>query len=141
VQILTREQAQAALNALRATSIYPQVVVLLTTGIRRGELMGLQWGDINFDMGKLSIKRAVEKTKTHGLRIKAPKTKNGFRTISLPGTLEVLKQHRSRQPSPARSGAKRVPISPFVHVCMLAAPSHREWKYSRTMKCWRRGSL
>ena len=40
VQILAADQVQATLNALRTTSIYPQVVVLLTTGIRRGDPMG-----------------------------------------------------------------------------------------------------
>jgi integrase len=97
VQILTADQVQAALNALRTTSIYPQVVLLLTTGVRRGELMGLQWADIDFDAGKISIKRAVEKTKA-GLRTKPPKTRHGIRAITLPASaLEVLKQHRKVQ--------------------------------------------
>jgi integrase len=57
--------------------------------------MGLRWGDVDFDNAKLRIERAVEKTKAHGFRIKAPKTANGRRTISLPtAALEVLRQRR-----------------------------------------------
>jgi integrase len=115
VQILTADQVQAALNALRTTSIYPQIIVLLTTGVRRGELAGLQWADIDFDAGKLSIKRAVEKTKA-GLRIKAPKTKHGTRTISLPASaLAVLKQHRKDQHElRLKLGLGKLPADAFV---------------------------
>jgi integrase len=116
VQILAADQVQATLNALRTTSIYPQVVVLLTTGIRRGELLALQWADIDFDAGKLSIKRALEKTKEHGLRIKLPKSKAGTRTIFLPASaLAVLKQHRkSQQELRLKLGLGKISPNAFV---------------------------
>jgi len=64
--------------------------------------MGLQWGDINFEAGKLRVERAVEKTKLKGLRIKLPKTKHGRRTVSIPaGALAVLRGHRKAQQEPA----------------------------------------
>jgi integrase len=98
MQILSADQVKAVLAAMRTSIIFPQVVVLLSTGMRRGELMGLQWGDLDLEAGKLRIERAIEKTKTHGLRIKAPKTKHGRRTITLPaGAAEVLRQHRKAQ--------------------------------------------
>jgi integrase len=84
IEILSADQVKAALTAMRATSIYPQIVVLLSTGMRRGELMGLQWGDVDLESGKRRIDRAIEKTKAQGLRLKAPKTRHGRRTISLP---------------------------------------------------------
>ena len=98
MQILSADQVKAVLAAMRTSIIFPQVVVLLSTGMRRGELMGLQWGDLDLEAGKLRIERAIEKTKTHGLRIKAPKTRHGRRTITLPaGAAEVLRQHRKAQ--------------------------------------------
>ena len=98
VQILSAEQLRAAIVAMRGTVIYPQVVVLLATGMRRGELMGLQWSDIDLQAGKLKVERAVEKTKVHGLRIKAPKTRHARRTITLPlSAITVLRQHRKAQ--------------------------------------------
>jgi len=98
VEILSADQVRAALGAMRGTVIYPQVVVLLATGMRRGELMGLQWGDVDCEVGKLRVERAVEKTKTHGLRIKAPKTRHGRRAITLPAVaIAVLREHRKAQ--------------------------------------------
>jgi integrase len=46
--------------------------MLLSSGMRRGELMGLRWEDIDLELGKVRVERAIEKTKAHGLRLKAP---------------------------------------------------------------------
>jgi integrase len=98
VAILNAGQVKAVLAAMRDTVIYPQVVVLLSTGIRRGEIAGLQWADLDLDAGKLRIERAIEKTKAHGLRIKQPKTKHGRRSIALPASaVDILKAHRKAQ--------------------------------------------
>ena len=98
IEILAADQVKTALAAMRETVIYPQVVLLLATGMRRGELMGLQWRDINFETCKLTIERAVEKTKAKGLRLKAPKTKHGRRTITIPaGAVAILREHRRTQ--------------------------------------------
>jgi integrase len=95
VKILEADQVKVALDAMRETVIYPQVIVLLATGMQRGELMGLQWGDVDLDGGKLRVERTVEKTKKHGLRLKAPKSRHGRRLITLPlSAVTVLRQHR-----------------------------------------------
>jgi integrase len=98
VAILSGAEVKAVLDALQNTTIYPHIVILLSTGIRRGELTGLQWGDVDFDKGKLRIERSIETTKARGLRIKAPKTRHGRRIIALPGfALEVLRELRKAQ--------------------------------------------
>jgi integrase len=61
--------------------------------MRRGELLGLQWGDIDLDAvpPTLRIERSVEETKA-GLRLKPPKTKRGRRSVSLPAeTVDLLR--------------------------------------------------
>ena len=64
------------------------------TGMRRGELLGLQWGDIDLDAATLRVERAVEETKAR-LRLKPPKTKRGRRNISLPAeAVFVLRAHK-----------------------------------------------
>jgi integrase len=66
--------------------------------MRRGELMGLQWEDVDLEEGRLRVNRAVEVTKAQGLRIKPPKTRSGKRVIALPPTaVAVLTEHRRAQ--------------------------------------------
>jgi integrase len=114
--MLGADAVKALLVAMRGTVIYPHVVTLLSTGMRRGELMGLQWGDVDLDGGKLRIERAIEKTKKHGLRVKGPKTRHGRRTITLPaGAVAVLRQHRKAQlETRVALGLGRLPDDAFV---------------------------
>ena len=65
---LTADQVRAVVVARRESAIYPHVVVLLATGSRRGEPMGLRWGDVDLEAGMLRIQRAVEKTRAKVLR-------------------------------------------------------------------------
>ncbi len=55
----------------------------LTTGLRVGELIALQWDDLNFKTGELRIERQVYRTKEE-LLIQEPKTKTSIRTLILP---------------------------------------------------------
>lgn len=115
-EILKADQVQTVVTAMRETAIYPQIVVLLSTGMRRGELMGLQWGDIDLEGRKVAIKRAVEKTKARGIQIKAPKTTYGTRQIALPdAAVIVLKQHRKTQQELRMAlGTGRLPDDAYV---------------------------
>lgn len=66
-------------------------------GFRRGELIGLQWRDIDFEKRSISIHRAVAKVKG-GQVIKAPKTAQSARTIGVrPETMDLLKEWKKRQ--------------------------------------------
>ena len=70
--------------------------LLITTGIRRGELMGLQWGDIDLDRCVISVNRNVTYTPASGIVVSTPKTDCGFRQIPLmPSVADVLKEYRN----------------------------------------------
>jgi integrase len=116
MRILGAEKIAAVLEAMADTPIFAAVITLMATGLRRGELMGLQWGDVNLDAGRLEIRRAVEKTKAHGLQLKPPKTKRGRRGITLPAyAVEVLKQHRTKQLATRFAlGIGKLPMDAFV---------------------------
>lgn len=58
-------------------------LTLIGTGVRRGELMGLQWGDIDFTANTIQIKRNVVYTPLSGVQISTPKTHSSFRTIPM----------------------------------------------------------
>jgi integrase len=65
--------------------------------MRRGEICALAWGAVDLENGVVRVERSLEET-AEGLRFKAPKTKHGKRSISLPGNVvEILRVHRRRQ--------------------------------------------
>ena len=72
------------------------------TGMRRGEALGLRWGDVDFEAGRLWIRRALIPVGREVV-VSEPKTARGRRVIAIdPGTVEVLEA----QAGPAsRSGA------------------------------------
>lgn len=72
-------------------------LVLATTGLRRGEALGLRWRDLDLDNGRASIRQTVIVHK-HKPVLGTPKTAKGRRTITLDaGTVEALREHRKRQ--------------------------------------------
>jgi integrase len=93
ITILTAEQIKIVLDALRGRPLYPVAVVALATGIRRGELVGLRWHDVDLDGGLIRIERSLEQTNA-GLAFKPPKTKAGRRTVTIPPAITAeLRSH------------------------------------------------
>lgn len=77
--------------------------LLATTGMRRGEVLGLRWHDVDLDAGRLSISRTlittdVQRTGEPGMAWGTPKTGKGRRQVALdPSTVSALRTHRKRQ--------------------------------------------
>ena len=89
----------------------------LTTGLRRGELMALQWDDLNFKTGVLNVNKQVYDVRGQ-LQISTPKTKNSVRKIVLPpAVVAVLQEYKKTVdsrwmfPSPVKEDC---PITPGV---------------------------
>ena len=94
---MTADEAKAVLDTLVGHSLHLIASLALATGMRRGELLALQWCDIDLDRAKLRVERSVEETR-RGLRVKPPKTKRGRRHIALPPeTVAMLRDHRKKQ--------------------------------------------
>jgi integrase len=97
-QMLQPDQAAALLERLRGQPLYLIASLALGTGMRRNEMLGLRWGDVDLDAGRLTIEQALEQTAAYGIRAKGPKTKHGRRTISLPAHLVTeLRTHWREQ--------------------------------------------
>ena len=97
VEILKANAIAVVLHKLRDHDIYSMAAIDLATGLRRGELLALNWGNVDLDGASLLVDRSLEETRA-GLKFKPPKTKNGRRTISLPpSAVAVLREHRRRQ--------------------------------------------
>lgn len=95
VDALTQEQAKQFFSLLPACPLDFRCILqlLITTGIRRGECMGLRWGDINEKACTLTIARSISYTPETGVTINTPKTANSIRTIPIiSGTLHLLQE-------------------------------------------------
>lgn len=103
VDALTQEQAKIFFNALsKCTPEYRCMMLLMaTTGIRRGECLGLQWQDFDFEENTLHIARNATYTKMSGTVVAEPKTPCSVRTIPLMDGVKVyllaLKQEQARK--------------------------------------------
>jgi len=88
-------EVERLLEAARGTRLAVPVLLAVTTGLRRGELLGLRWQDVDLDVGKLAVR--LEQTKA-GLAFKQPKTHKGRRVVTLPRmTVDALRRHRAEQ--------------------------------------------
>jgi integrase len=69
----------------------------LGAGMRRGEMLGLTWDDVDFESGLLSVSGNVTRSSA-GLRRGSPKTRRGYRTMPMsPEVADALRVHRRRQ--------------------------------------------
>ena len=120
MKTLTAEQLSFFLREVKETSVYEMYYTELATGLRRGELLGLKWSDIDFNLGVIMVQRQV--TRIDGEIVEAPlKTKNSYRNISISrDTIEVLKEQKKKVTGeyvfPSPNGG---PISPDSVLNML----------------------
>ena len=122
MQVLTPEEMQRFLIQAKYEGYFEMLLLELTTGMRRGELLALQWDDLNFQTGELHICRQVYHVKG-SMQITEPKTKGSIRTIILPKViLNVLAEYKmtvnSRWifPSPMIEDMPRNPQSVYKKV-------------------------
>jgi integrase len=90
-------EARTFLNYTADDRLSALWTLLLTTGLRRGEALGLKWDDIHFDAGRLAVRRTLV-TVGYQIRWSEPKTQASRRAVALdPGTVTTLRAHRARQ--------------------------------------------
>lgn len=122
----------------------PAWTTVATTGLRRGELLGLRWSDVDLDGGRLSVRQQVVENVETGKAVIKQATKTGnARVVDLdPQTVAVLKAHRTRQaeqrlkagPEWRDQGLLFVKASgPFGDGVMPGDPLHPE-RFSRTFQ-------
>ena len=78
------------------------------TGMRRGELIGLQWQDVNWVKGTIRVQRQVYEPAGGGFRFQEPKTNRGYRSIRLgQDLLDALRRHYDEALPLARETCRR----------------------------------
>jgi len=121
MKTLPVEQLTSFLREAKESGVFELYYIELATGLRRGELLGLRWEDIDLVQGSLRVQRQV--ARINGEVVEAPlKTKSAYRTLPLSAdAVGVLQEQRKKSGSspyvfPSPTGG---PISPDSVLHML----------------------
>jgi integrase len=97
MQTLSPEQSRQLIEAARGHRLEALFVLALTTGMRRGELLGLRWQQVDLEGGSLEVLTSLQRTR-EGFLFAEPKTAYSRRRVSLPEiAVEALRRHRIEQ--------------------------------------------
>jgi integrase len=91
------EQVHTFFAAIAGNQYEALYILVLTTGMRQGELLGLKWSDIELDDASLQVRASLQKVR--GTFVLAePKTARSRRKVALTSlAVEALRRHRARQ--------------------------------------------
>jgi integrase len=93
----TPQEARAFLEMAEGDRLYAAWLLAISTGMRRGEVLGLRWSDIDLEDGRLSVRQTVI-TVNYEIQFSTPKTAKGRRSIALDnGTVAALRAHKKAQ--------------------------------------------
>ena len=105
LQLFDKEQIRKLLQASSETDWYLEILLALFVGCRKGEILGLKYGDFSKEKGAISIERQIGMSKEcvsdkeeKAVKIeKPPKTENSYRTIHVPPLVcrEIEKRHEA----------------------------------------------
>jgi integrase len=98
MDILDEIQVNQLLIAAKSHRLEALIHLAVTTGMRQMELLGLKWGDLDWDRQSIVVQRQLARRSHDGRKFVAPKTRAGRRMIALGSiTIEALKEHYDRQ--------------------------------------------
>lgn len=86
IKIFSQKEIEKILNAChdhpKLKLRYPAILLAATTGMRKGEILGLRWCDINLADSEIHIRRTLQQTRA-GMILDTPKTKASIRKLRL----------------------------------------------------------
>jgi integrase len=94
----TAVEARAFLAAALGHRLHALFVVALALGLRRGELLGLRWSDVDFTAGQIRVWQTLQRVRGVGLVSGPPKSKRSRRVLTMPAVVvDALRKHRLAQ--------------------------------------------
>ncbi|SCL20753.1 Site-specific recombinase XerD [Micromonospora rhizosphaerae] len=94
----TEAEARAFLASARAHRLHALFVVALALGLRRGELLGLRWSDLDLNAGQLRVWQTLQRVRGDGVVFGPPKSRRSRRVLTMPAVVvQALKRHRNVQ--------------------------------------------
>ena len=99
MKILHPDHISAYLNAAERRNALPMFYLELVSGLRKGELVALQWSDLDEANCTISVSKQASWDTEHQLILSRPKTGNSIREVSIPqDAVELLKQEHAKHP-------------------------------------------
>lgn len=98
VRVLSPPEARRLVDAARGDRLEALWLLSVSTGLRMGEVLALQWSDVDLDRRELRVTKALQRVSGRGLMLAETKTRRSRRTIVLPvAVAEALRWQRTRQ--------------------------------------------
>ncbi len=158
MKIWTLEQVVTFLDASQVHRLHAAFDLALMTGMRRGEVLGLQWADIDFERSRLTIRHNLVEVHSDGVagkqqagkptvssiqvKLQTPKTAASRRTVALsPGTLSKLREHQAQQEWECSAAAEAWQDQGFVFASELGGPTNPNYFYDQFKKLAREAKL
>ena len=99
MKTLQPEDLKAYLDAAERRNALAMFYLELVSGIRKGELVALQWADLDVEQRTISVSKQATKDETGSLVVTRPKTENSVRLISIPQeAVELLVREHAKHP-------------------------------------------
>lgn len=111
IAVLSPDDVNRFLEAAKVSPYYNIFFTAVYTGLRRGELLGLRWCDVDLDLGLLSVVQTLQHIQGGEHIFKEPKSKSGRRQIALPPSLAILLREHRKQEEGTRISADN-PLTP-----------------------------
>jgi integrase len=122
LQPLTPSELKQLFAAARGHRWEAVFVVAASTGMRQGELLGLQWSQVDLDGAVLHVRTALQRIDGE-LRLVEPKTSRSKRTVALPHiAVEAFRRHRARQAQDRLLAGSGWVDSDFVFTTRVGTP-------------------
>ncbi len=123
----TTGELRRFLASVEHDRLYPLWRLAATTGMRRGEVLGLQWLTVDLEAAQLRVERQIHPAGV-GAQFGTPKSRRGFRTIALDAaTVQALRDHRDRQLLEQSLAGDAYEHDDLVFCNELGAPIRPEW--------------
>ena len=123
VRVLSPAETKRLLEAAHGDAVEGLLVLAVSTGLRLGEALGLQWSDVDLDRRQLRVNKSLQRVPERGLVLTETKTRRSRRSIVLPvRTAEALRSQRVRQVDQRRAAGSHWNDGGFVFTASTGRP-------------------
>jgi len=123
MKVLNEAQIITFLSMVAETRYEALYYLAVTTGLRQGELLGLQWTDIDWPSGQIQVQRQLQRVAGKGLLLVAPKSKAGKRVVVVGNkAIEKLRKHFKMQQIERQLAANRWQEHDLVFASTIGTP-------------------